>query len=242
MSTIVLTSAFHGGWRSKHVPHGLGADLARGRHVEGNLEELVALVDDGAGLIVHSHQPNLQHVTLLVRLACFPLAGIQQLKDARYVLRVCSYHVALRYGPHVKHLAEILNKTCILKSNYVEVGRCLPKIQDDDRVGVLLVALGVVKYNLAAGHNNVLLPPAVSFDVLLGRYGQPALEHRVCVVVVTVVVGRTQRRRLAVECRQLHLQLLDLRVLAVQFHLQTLLGQALFTQLRLTTNYLKVTR
>ncbi len=79
ISNTLLTFAFQCRWRSKRGPQRLSAAVARGRHVEGDLDELVALEDDTGALPVLERLDGGSGV--VVRLAGLTLTSIEHLKD-----------------------------------------------------------------------------------------------------------------------------------------------------------------
>ena len=79
-------------------------------------------------------------------------SGVDDLKDARNFLGIGTDDVALSDGADVKDFVQV---------------------EDEDGIGVLLVALGIVEEDLLGRHDHVLLPPSVTSDVLFRRNRQP---------------------------------------------------------------------
>lgn len=97
------------------MPQRLGAHFAVGRHVVGDLHELVALERDRVGFVV-ARQGHVQLGVgpLLSGPPRLPLASVQQLEDARDVLGVRSDHVPLGHRPNVEHFAtKQKDKPCV---------------------------------------------------------------------------------------------------------------------------------
>lgn len=89
-------------WRSEHVPEWLWTNLARRRHVIADLNQLVALIDLVAGILVLLHR----HVKILfVGSASFTLASVEQLKNSRNLFGIGTNDVALRHRTNVEHFA-----------------------------------------------------------------------------------------------------------------------------------------
>lgn len=90
--------------RADEVPKGSRADLAGRRDVVRDAHQVMALV-------LHCHTGVVAGVLRRVLRVPWPpglaLARVQQLEDARDVLRVRADHVALRHRTHVEHLAQI---------------------------------------------------------------------------------------------------------------------------------------